>query len=313
MNYFTMHDADLFSFIRVPKELMTNLEYKDLSAESKLLYGVLLDRVSLSRKNNWVDELGRIFIIYTRKDIMDIMGAGEKKITKLFNELRSKKLIEEKRQGLQKPNLIYVGKFLQTAPVLDSETHSVFNMAMDSCVYLQNRQNDGSGHVKMTVLEPSKALLNNTDNNNTNISNTENLISQSNNDNLKMTETKKWTDGQTEYESVNQYFEDRVFEEVRSFTDQDQLIDDIKLNLLDMYFSPATMVNGDSKCQELVRAALMRLEPIHIDNVIYKFTNINNRITNKKAYIQTMLYNESLETNLFMRNQVATDQANWKD
>ncbi|WP_041668467.1 replication initiator protein A [Acetobacterium woodii] len=79
MNYFTMHDADLFSFIRVPKELMTNPEYKDLSAESKLLYGVLLDRVSLSRKNNWVDDLGRIFIIYTRKDIMDIMGAGEKK------------------------------------------------------------------------------------------------------------------------------------------------------------------------------------------------------------------------------------------
>lgn len=311
MNYFTMHDADLFSFIRVPKELMTNPEYKDLSAESKLLYGVLLDRVSLSRKNNWVDDLGRIFIIYTRKDIMDIMGAGEKKITKLFNELREKKLIEEKRQGLQKPNLIYVGKFLGCAPVLDTETQPVFNTAMDSCDYLQNRQNDGSGHVKMTVLEPSKALLNNTNNNNTNISNTDNLISQSNSSDL----TERQTDGWSEYESVNRYFENQVFTETRegqSDRSGRQLVDDIKFNVLDMYFAPETMIAGDKKCQALVRAALMRLEPIHIDNIIYKFHNISNPINNAKAYIQTMLYNESLETNLFMHNQVAVDQVDWK-
>lgn len=309
MNYFTMHDADLFSFIRVPKELMTNPEYKDLSAESKLLYGVLLDRVSLSRKNNWVDDLGRIFIIYTRKDIMDIMGAGEKKITKLFNELREKKLIEEKRQGLQKPNLIYVGKFLGCAPVLDTETQPVFNTAMDSCDYLQNRQNDGSGHVKMKVLEPSKALLNNTNNNNTNISNTENLISQS--DYNEMTDGRM--DRLNEFETINHYFESQVFARTRYAQPDQRLIEDIKFNVLDMYFAPATMIAGDKKCQALVRAALMRLEPIHIDNIICKFHNITDIITNTKSYIQTMLYNESLETNLQINNQVKSDMANWKD
>lgn len=309
MNYFTLHDADQFSFIRVPKELMTNPEYKDLSAESKLLYGVLLDRVSLSRKNNWVDDLGRIFIIYTRKDIMDIMGAGEKKITKLFNELRERKLIEEKRQGLQKPNLIYVGKFLGSAPVLESETHLEFNTVIDSCDYLQNRQNDGSGHVKTTVLEPSKALLNNTDNNNTNISNTEILISQSNC--YEITDGRM--DGLSEFETIDHYFESQVFAETREGQPDQRLIEDIKFNVLDMYFAPATMVAGDKKCQALVRAALMRLEPIHIDNIICKFHNITDSITNAKAYIQTMLYNESLETNLHINNQVNSDMANWKD
>lgn len=309
MNYFTMQDADSFSFVRVPKELLVNPKYKNISAESKLLYGVLLDRVSLSRKNNWVDEMGRIFIIYTRVEIMEIMGAGEKKITKLFNELKDKELVEEKRQGLQKPNLIYVGKFIKSVDFID--TNELITMT-DNCDYLQNRQNDGSGHVKMTVLDPSKRRVSNTNINNTNISNTENLISQSNSSDL----TERQTDGWSEYESVNRYFENQVFAETKegqSDRSDRQLVDDIKFNVLDMYFAPETMIAGDKKCQALIRAALMRLEPIHIDNIIYKFQNISNPITNAKAYIQTMLYNESLETNLYMHNQTKADMANWKD
>lgn len=309
MNYFTLHDADQFSFIRVPKELMINSEYKDLSAESKLLYGVLLDRVSLSRKNNWVDELGRIFIIYTRKEIMEIMGAADKKVTKLFTELKGKNLIEEKRQGLQKPNLIYVGKFISDAS--NGNNSIELGLINESCDLLQNRQNDDSGHVKITTPEPSKRRLNNTNINNTDISNNEILFSQSNYVSVKNELSMK--DGLTEFEKIDFYFETKVFSENRESQVNDQIIDDIKMNLLDMYFAPATVVNGDSKCQELVRAALMRLEPIHIDNIIHKFRNITDRIVNSKAYIQTMLYNESLETNLFMFNQVAIDIADWKD
>lgn len=306
MNYFTMQDADLFSFVRVPKELLVNPEYKSISAESKLLYGVLLDRVSLSRKNNWVDEMGRIFIIYTRVEIMEIMGAGEKKITKLFNELKDKELVEEKRQGLQKPNLIYVGKFLKSVDFMDKSELIVMT---DNCDYLQNRQNDGSGHVKMTVQDPSKRRVSNTNINNTNISNTDNLISQSYSNEL----TERQTDGLTEFESVDRYFESQVFAETREGQPDQRLVEDIKFNVLDMYFAPETMIAGDKKCQALVRAALMRLEPIHIDNIIYKFCNNSNPIINAKAYIQTMLYNETLETNLYMHNQTKADMANWKD
>lgn len=310
MNYFTMYDADQFAFIRVPKELMTNPEYKTLSAESKLLYGVLLDRVSLSRKNNWVDDLGRIFIIYTRKEIMEIMGAADKKITRLFNELKEKRLVEEKRQGLQKPNLIYVGKFLENI-LANNQPPTQLDRMHYNCDLLQKRQNNDSGHVKITIPEPSKQRLNNTNINNTDISNTEILFSQSNYVSVEKESNMK--DGLTEFEKIDFYFETKVFSENRELQVNDQIIDDIKMNLLDMYFAPATVVNGDSKCQELVRAALMRLEPIHIDNIIHKFKNITERIINSKAYIQAMLYNESLETNLFMVNQVAIDIADWKD
>lgn len=310
MNYFTMYDADQFAFIRVPKELMTNPEYKTLSAESKLLYGVLLDRVSLSRKNNWVDELGRVFIIFTRKEIMEIMGAADKKITRLFNELKEKSLVEEKRQGLQKPNLIYVGKFLENVMV-NNKNRTELNGMHINCDLLQNRQNNDSGHVKITTPEPSKQRLNNTNINNTDISNTDILFSQSKY--VSVEKESKINDGLTEFEKINFYFETKVFSENRESQGDDQIIDDIKMNLLDMYFAPATVVNGDCKCQELVRAALMRLAPIHIDNIIHKFQNVTERIVNSKAYIQTMLYNESLETNLFMVNQVVIDIADWKD
>ncbi|WP_050739621.1 replication initiator protein A [Acetobacterium bakii] len=318
MNYFTMYDADQFSFIRVPKELMTNTNYKTLSAESKLLYGVLLDRVSLSRKNNWVDERGRVFIIYTRKNIMDIMGSGEKKITKLFNELREKDLIEEKRQGLQKPNLIYVGKFLENPHVLDVETSWPFTLDQDNCNLLQNRHFDGSGPVILTAPEPSKTLLNYTNINNTNISNTDILFSQSNSisSDYETSENNKneKMERLNEFKLAELYFENNVFAEIREApTANRNLIDEIKMNVLDMYFAPATIINGNRKCQDIVRAALMRLNSLHIDNVIYKYSNINGQISNNKAYIQTMLYNEALEANLFMTNQVSSDFSNWKD
>ncbi|PKM53682.1 MAG: hypothetical protein CVU99_13095 [Firmicutes bacterium HGW-Firmicutes-4] len=224
--------------------------------------------------------------------------------------MKEKSLVEEKRQGLQKPNLIYVGKFLENMMV-NNRAPTELDVMHYKCDLLQNRQNNDSGHVKTTIPEPSKQRLNNTNINNTDISNTEILFSQSNYVSVEKELSMK--DGLTEFEKIDFYFETKVFSENRESQVNDQIIDDIKMNLLDMYFAPATVVNGDSKCQELVRAALMRLEPTHIDNIIHKFKNITDRIVNSKAYIQTMLYNESLETNLFMVNQVAIDIADWKD
>jgi len=327
MQYFTMYDSDQFSFLRIPKELITNEKYRYMSTESKLLYGLLLDRVSLSRKNGWVDDQGRVFIIFTRAEISNILVCGEKKITKLFNELKEKKLVEERRQGLQKPNLIYVGKFLKDVHALSNKTSINDEIPLtrqnDGSVTRQNdgsvtRQKDGPGAAKMTVLDPSKRRAINTNINNTNISNTDLSTGQSDykkndvtKESLKINEH---MDRLNEFEKVSLFFEDQFFSDIRSSPGVElALIDEIKLNVLDMYFSEAITISGERKCQEIVRAVLMRLKPLHIDNVIDKFNNINGRITNSKAYIQTMLYNEALESNLFMLNQVATDMANWKD
>lgn len=112
-DYFYGAQAEQFAFYRVPKVLFTNDRFKYLSAEAKTLYGILLDRVPLSAKNGWIDEQGRVYIICTIEEIMADMNCGNKKAIQLLSDLEDKVgLIERKRQGLGKPNLIYVKNFI---------------------------------------------------------------------------------------------------------------------------------------------------------------------------------------------------------
>ena len=98
------------SFFQVPKELFVNQYYTDLSLASKVLYGLLLDRLSLSIKNKWTDKDGDIYIIFSRKEAQEKLNLSDKTVTKAFKELKNKKLIREIRTGFKKNNIIYVGK-----------------------------------------------------------------------------------------------------------------------------------------------------------------------------------------------------------
>lgn len=92
-------------------ELFFNTKYKDkLNSDSKILYGFLLNRLTLSAKHNWIDENGSIFLIFTRKEVEKLLNLSDKTVTKVFKQLKDCKLIYEKKQGANKPNLIYVGK-----------------------------------------------------------------------------------------------------------------------------------------------------------------------------------------------------------
>ena len=145
-DYFYGAQSEQFAFYQVPKVLFTNDRFKYLSAEAKTLYGILLDRVPLSAKNGWIDEQGRVYIICTIEEIMADMNCGNKKAVQLLADLETKVgLIGRKRQGLGKPNLIYVKNFISVDnPV---ERHFL------KC------QNDTSGSVERTSLEVSKEHL----------------------------------------------------------------------------------------------------------------------------------------------------------
>ena len=70
-DYFYGSQADQFSFYRIPKVLFTDPQFKPLSTDAKVLYGILLDRMSLSVKNHWLDEQSRVYIIFTTEEIME--------------------------------------------------------------------------------------------------------------------------------------------------------------------------------------------------------------------------------------------------
>ena len=100
-----------YLYYQIPMELFFNKKYKvKIKSDAKILYFFLLNRLSLSAKNNWIDEKGNVFLIFTRKEVQEKLDLSDKTVTKAFNQLKDCKLIHEKKQGANKPNLIYVGK-----------------------------------------------------------------------------------------------------------------------------------------------------------------------------------------------------------
>ena len=113
--YFYGSQAEQFSFYRIPKALFTEPNFRELSTDAKVLYGILLDRMSLSLKNQWLDAQNKVYIIFTVEEIMDALNCANQKATRLMVELEKQAgLIERKRQGLGRPNLIYVKNFAAT-------------------------------------------------------------------------------------------------------------------------------------------------------------------------------------------------------
>ena len=104
LDYYYGDQAEQFSFYRIPKVLFTDKRFKDISAEAKILYGLLLDRMSLSAKNGWLDQEGRVYIVYTVEDIMDALSCASQKAMKLLNE------IEAEEDGVIKEVLVENGQ-----------------------------------------------------------------------------------------------------------------------------------------------------------------------------------------------------------
>ena len=110
-DYFYGNENENFLFLQIPFALISEEYFKKLSSDAKILYGLLLNRTSLSRKNGWQDEEKRIYIIYTMKEIMEDLNCCEKKSLKSMKELRDIGLVKTIRRGLNKPNIIYVINF----------------------------------------------------------------------------------------------------------------------------------------------------------------------------------------------------------
>ena len=116
LDYFYWQSGELFAYFRIPKALFQDSRFRQLSTDARTLYGILLDRMSLSAKNSWVDEHGRVYIIYTVREVQESLCCAEHKAVKLFRELEQADLIERKRRGLGRPSLIYVKNFSSGLP-----------------------------------------------------------------------------------------------------------------------------------------------------------------------------------------------------
>ena len=285
LDYFYGQSSELFSFYRIPKLLFQDSRFQPLSTDAKTLYGILLDRMSLSARNGWLDKAGRVFIIYTVQEVQDSLGCADKKATKLLRELEEYGLIERKRRGLGKPDLIYVKNFSAES------SKSIF----------QNRDFHDSGGFKNASQDPAKSRCNKTDENNTEKSETYPFYSEEADEMSKREQLKEYFSQSLEVELLLRLCpddEDTIYQIV------DLLVDTCATN------RKLLRIAGDDKPAEVVRSRFMKLNADHIRFVLKCLAENSSPIRNMKQYLLASLYNAPTTMQLSYQNQTNHDLAN---
>ena len=110
-DYFYRSEAGQFSFIKIPKLLVTGEDFSSLSISAKILYGLLLDRMAIASKNQWIDDEGRVYNQYQLSEIQEDMNISKRKAGECLNELQDMGLILKRKGGNGYPSRIYVKNF----------------------------------------------------------------------------------------------------------------------------------------------------------------------------------------------------------
>lgn len=294
-DYFYGAQAEQFSFYRVPKVLFTRDQFKYLSAEAKILYGLLLDRMDLSAKNGWLDEKGRVYIIFTIEEIMEKMNCGNKKASQLLKELEEKgHLIVKQRQGLGKPNLIYVLNFIG----VDNSVERHFLKC----------QNDTSGSVISTSLEVSEGHGNNTDINNTEYSDTDSFFSDRNvgSENEAMRTRHRYEDYFRSSLELDFLYGDRSLDQEALHAMVDLMVD------VCCSKKPTIRINRDDMPVEVVKSRFMKLDSEHIKYALMTLAENTTRVKDMKQYMLAVLYNAPTTISSYYQNWVNHDMATGK-
>ena len=312
LDYFYGQQADMFSFIRIPKLLLTGEMFKDISFGAKILYGILLDRMSLSIKNRWIDSENRVFIIYKLSDIEEELAITEKMAIKYMRELEQGGLIEKKRRGLGLPSLLYVKTFVDDG-VGTSQTECSENE------YFRPSQIDSSGPSQIDSSGPSQidssrtaqkevqdlpkstALINNTKLNNTE---SEPYLISSNPDECDEIDGEMLSfrvKTQIDYDSlVIAHPMDRAFIDCIV-----ELISEVLAGKSsEIQIASSTMPMG------VVKSRFKKIKYLQIEYVLDCFRNNHIKVKNIKKYLLAMLYNAPATMEWYYEAAVNYDMAN---
>lgn len=284
-------DEAQYSFVRVPKLLLQHEAYQRISSEAKLLYSLLLDRVSLSHKNGWRDKQNRIYIIYPIAEVMEEMNCGKNKAVQLLDELEQKAgLIERKRQGLGKPNLIYVKSFFRTVDNFGERHFLKF-------------ENQTSGGLNIKPQEVSESNPTNTDNKKTDMNQTDLSF-------LPGRESKR-NDAYAQYEA---YFREEL--EIPILIQGNRSEKETLEGILDLLAETCSSkrktirIAGDDKPIEIVKGRLMKLNSLHIQYVLDCLKENTTYVRDMKQYLLTTLFNAPVTIDSYYQARVNYDMHN---
>ena len=341
-DYYYGIEAEQFSFYRVPRLLIKDERFKGLSSDAKLLYGLMLDRMSLSMKNGWLDDENRAYIIYTIDNIREDLGCSKEKAVKVLAELDANKgigLVEKIRRGLGKPDIIYVKNFI----IQDEGRKEPLNADVSTEVgktdfkrsekptsrSQENRlqevgKTDFSRSEKLTSRGRENQLqeVGETDPNYTNYNQTENNytdVSNTNQINLSVGSEGGRTQGKgdmidviDETSAYMALIRDNLEYEYHMEYDQHgdkELYEEIYETVCDVVCVKrrSIRINGEEYPYELVKSRFLKLNSGHAEYVMSCMRETVTKITNIRAYLITALYNAPSTMNHYYQQEVQHD------
>ena len=332
-DYFYGNEAEQFTFYRIPKILITSPHFKKISDSAKLLYGLMLDRMSLSIRNGWLDDDNRAYIFFTTNDVMEQMCCGTEKATKMLTELDSEKgigLIERVKQGQGKPAIIYLKKFyeledtarstklseIESQDVQESKNKTFENrktrlLKIESQDFRKSKnktfENRKSGLSEIESLEFRKSKCNYNNINNTDI----NYIYPINQDNYNIQNS----DTQTEEEWIDRYT--KTVDEIKKQIDYDYLINHAERDIVDevvnimaevmTVYRPKYKIEGDFIEYNAVVNKFRQITAQKLEICLLAYSRKIQRIKNPKAYWISTLYNIPLTSGIVLQNMINSD------
>lgn len=339
-DYFYGDEPKQFAFYAIPQLLFTDEKFRDLSCEAKVLYGLLLDKAGLSVKNGWTDNDGKVFVYYKREDVCEMLGCKKDKAVKILAELDDKKgigLIKRVSQGQGKPTKIYVRHFLR---VIDNENAG--NYAKSSCAADTERSEPTDSDVdlgnKTDVKESEKPTSRSLKNRRQEVGKTaplpinhtkRTILSESsypiNQEQYELNPTSENTE-QTSNDRIDKIeylrklaeVRQRVFsEELKSKTSRksglpcynpeeiEELVE--LISWAELTSQPAIKINGEYIDTELVRIRFAKLDDELLSYVLDCLKENTVKITQRRNYLLTCLYNAPSSFSGYISNQVNHD------
>ena len=283
-SYFTGQEADMLTFYRVPKLLITNEYFKGISSDAKILYGLALDRMSLSLKNAWFDGENRAYIYFSIEEIAELLNCGKNKAVSALKELETIGLIEKKRQGMGKSNVLYLKNF-----IIENEMQNVKNQTSENVpefrnVNFLNPEIRDSRIPKSKLLECYNSGSNNNNLNNTDFSDTKShqIISMD-------------SDRMRAFNTYGEIIRDNIDLDglIVSHPMDRELLEGIYDMILETVLctSDEILIASSKYPTELVKSKFLKLNYSHIEYVLTGLKTSTNKVRNIKKYLLAALFN----------------------
>ena len=296
-NYFYGTEADQFSFYRIPKALFTDSYFKDLSSDAKILYGLMLDRMSLSIKNQWFDDKNRAYIYFSIEDIMELLNCGRNKAIKSMRELDDETgigLIEKRRQGFGKVNVIYVKTFMP-----EKTDEKKFGEELKKFKKQTSVENEESTEVYIS--NP----------NNTNLSDTE-MNDNKSNPIISVDEKRFDSDNRSEdYQAYENLVKETIDYESLEVTHHDDMrqVDEIVNLIVEtvMCKNDKILIASNWYPASLVKKKFLMLTYSHIEYVLHCMRGNTTKVKNIKKYLLAALFNAPSTMNGYYQAEVNHD------